>query len=204
MIDASGGGIGHVVRSLGGRLLAPHMDAKKIAGSFGSFEHVDVLVKIAEVGVPIAVGPGGDLKHELAYGNHPSAQKWHGAIWQKVVEDVEAGRAVLFKRKVAEKIPGLRVSPVGVVEEKEKLRVIHDLTIPVAEATGGEGRPVNATTFFEEIPACGMATVMKEVLERFLGLRARYPRRTILLQKMDVQSVFRQIPVDPGCRLSGM
>ena len=75
MIDASGGGIGHVVRSLGGRLLAPHTDAEKIAGSFGSFEHVDVLVKIAEVGVPIAVGPGGDLKHELAYGNHPSAQK---------------------------------------------------------------------------------------------------------------------------------
>ena len=43
-----------------------------------------------------------------------------------------------------------------------------------------------------------MATVMKEVLERFLGLRARYPRKTILLQKMDVKSAFRQIPVDPA------
>ena len=41
-----------------------------------------------------------------------------GAIWQKVVEDVETGRAVLFRREVAEKNPGLRVSPVGVVEEK--------------------------------------------------------------------------------------
>ena len=38
-------------------------------------------------------------------------------------EDVEAGRAVLFRKEVAEKNPGLRVSPVGVVEDKEKLRV---------------------------------------------------------------------------------
>ena len=44
----------------------------------------------------------------------------------------------------AQEMRGLRISPVGVVEEKEKLRVIHDLTFDgqaiVREERGAEGR----------------------------------------------------------------
>lgn len=61
-------------------------------------------------------------------------------------------------------------------------------------------QPVNHSTYIEDIPACEMETVMKEILVRFIGLRAKYPRAQILIQKMDVQSAFRQIPVDPAER----
>lgn len=68
---------------------------------------------------------------------------------------------MLFRREGTEKLQGLRVHPVGVPEEKEKRRVIHDLTIQVGGGTGEEGRPVNATTFYDEIPECEMATEMR-------------------------------------------
>ncbi|CAM9869003.1 unnamed protein product, partial [Pylaiella littoralis] len=54
------------------------------------------------------------------------------------------------------------------------------------------------STYFDEIPECEMATVMKEFLVRLIGLRAKFPRERILIQKMDVKSAFRQIPVDPA------
>ena len=85
----------------------------------------------------------------------------------------------------------------GVVEEKEKLRMIHDLSFVVDTEEAG-GSPVNPSTYFEEIPECEMAIVMKEFLVRFLGLRAKYPQSRILIQKMDVKSASRQIPVDLG------
>ena len=42
--------------------------------------------------------------------------------------DIALGRAIVFPVTRAKDTVGLRISPVGVVEEKEKLRVIHDLT----------------------------------------------------------------------------
>lgn len=64
---------------------------------------------------------------------------------------------------------------------------------------------MNATNFFEEIPECVMATVMIEMLERFLGLRPRHPSRTMLLHRVDVKTAFHQLPVDPakGRRILG-
>lgn len=38
------------------------MNAERTARGFGSFEDVDVLVKITEVSVPMSVGPGGELE----------------------------------------------------------------------------------------------------------------------------------------------
>ena len=40
--------------------------------------------------------------------------------------------------------------------------------------------------------------LMNELLVRFLGLRRKCPKKRILIQKMDVCSAFRQIPVDPA------
>lgn len=53
--------------------------------------------------------------------------------------NVELGRAIAFPVKRAKGIVGIRLSPVGVVEEKKKLGVIHDLTF------GGGGVTVRKT-----------------------------------------------------------
>ena len=108
----------------------------------------------------------------------------------------EGEKVLVFREEDAGKIPGLRVSPVGVVEGEEKLRMIHDSSFVVDTEEAG-GPPVNPSTYFEENPECEMATVMKEILVRCLGLRAKCPQSPILIQKMDVKSAFRQIPVDP-------
>ena len=60
------------------------------------------------------------------------------------------------------------------------------------------GGSVNATTSWDEIPACALAGVMREVLHRILGLKAKLgDRARILIHKMHVNNEFRQIPVDP-------
>ena len=61
---------------------------------------------IACVGVPIHVQPGGDLTKELAYQNHPSAKKFHEAVWEKAVVDVAGGRAIVFPKEQAGQVPG--------------------------------------------------------------------------------------------------
>ena len=97
------------------------------------------------------------------------------------------GRTIVFPATQAHEVEGLRISPVGVVEEKEKLRVVHDLTFggqANAREGGGEGRQgsvlvpegrsVNADTDWQKVPGCQLAGVMMEVITRILGLRAKY------------------------------
>ena len=72
---------------------------------------------------------GGDLASELAYGNHRSAAKYGEEAIAEEVADFALGRAIVFPVTRAKDIVGLRISPLEVVEEEEKLRVIHDLTI---------------------------------------------------------------------------
>ena len=51
---------------------------------------------------------------------------------------------------------------------------------------------------WHEIPACALAGVMHEVLQRVLGLKVKFEdRQRILIQTVDVQSAFRQMPEDP-------
>ena len=55
-------------------------------------------------------------------------------------------KALVFPKQLARKIPRLRVSPAGVVEETEgKIREIHDLRVEMVK-----GRSVNAITEFCE------------------------------------------------------
>ena len=70
------------------------------------------------------------------------------------------------------------------------------MTFEQSDGHGGES--VNSTTDWDEIPACALAGVMHEVLQRVLGLRVEFgDRARILIQKMDVKNESRQIPVDP-------
>ena len=59
--------------------------------------------------------------------------------------DLVRGRALVFPLEQAEDIRGLWISPVGVVEGKDKRRIVHDMTFGGSKETGGSGS-VNATT----------------------------------------------------------
>lgn len=129
--------------------MAPHMDVDRVQQFFvekHQYSEGERLVQMARVGTPLSsVGPGGELEQELAYGNHSSVHEFQKEVWEKVVVDVAAGKALVVPIEMARDIPGLRVSPLGVVKEKgDKIRHIHDLTIEV-----GKGRSVNTTTKFE-------------------------------------------------------
>ena len=81
--------------------------------------------------------------------------------------DVACGRAVVFPKTYTGQVPGLRVSPVGAIKEREDIRVVHDMTFENRDEQGECS--VNATTDWQEIPECAFAGVMREVLLRFLG-----------------------------------
>ena len=74
----------------------------------------------------------------------------------------------MFTVTQAQEVKGLRISPVGMVEEKEKMRVIHDLTFGGqanfregrrrrgrGALTGPEGRSVNADTDWASVGSSG-------------------------------------------------
>ena len=84
------------------------------------------MAQILSHGVPVRVNGVGDLKAALQYSNHNSIDKYTGNFMTKVVGDVRLGRAFIFPREVASRIPGLRVSPVGVAISATKVRIIHD------------------------------------------------------------------------------
>lgn len=191
-------GVERVVKELGGVLSAPHMDENRVERFFVEkhrYPEGELLLQMARVGTPLSsVGPGGDLGQELAYGNHCSVDEFEKEVWEKVVADVGSGKALVFPKRMARDIPGLRVSPMGVVKEKgDKIRQIHDLTVEL-----GGGGSVNATTKFDEVPECLLGQVMNKILTRIVGLRKKFPSLPILVQKMDLKGAFRQIPVDPA------
>lgn len=94
------------------------------------------------------VRPGKTLGQKVLYGNHPSADAHDRAVIQKAVGDVANARAMVVLISSVRKIRGLHISSTGVVEEKGKFRVVHDLTFGEV-SHGGEvktGRAVSATT----------------------------------------------------------
>ena len=72
------------------------------------------------------------------------------------------GGGIGFPKEQTGQVPGLRVLPVGVVEEREKIRIIHDMTFEHGDEQGGGS--VSATTDWEEIPECALAGMMREVI----------------------------------------
>ena len=106
---------------------ATHMDGDWIHAYFGRRRKVasaEALEKIAREGVPAEVGAGGNLGSELAYENHRGALKHRGEVLRKAATDVAMGRTIVFPATQEHEVEGLPISSVGVVDEKEKLRVI--------------------------------------------------------------------------------
>ena len=79
------------------------------------------------------------MRSELASGNHKSTFKNRGEVLKKAATDVATGRIIVFPPTQVHEVKGLQILPVGVVEEKEKLRVIHYFTFGGQENAREEG-----------------------------------------------------------------
>ena len=201
--ESEGGDLAMVVWGLGGKLLALHKEVAWVTRFFEEQRNIDqvaLLEQIARVGVPVALGPGGNLERELAYRNQSSTDKHASEMWEKEVGDVKTGTAIVFRARLAGMVRGLRTNPVGVVEEKGTRRIFHDSTSS-GDPEGGEveGRQVNETTFGDPIPERHLPNVILEKVRGILGLRAIFGAgRRILIQTIDVESAFRQDGEDPA------
>ena len=92
---------------------------------------------IAHVGVPVNILPGGDLTKVLAHENRSGVGKFDEIVWEKALADVEGGKAIVFPKQQAGQVPGLRVSPIGIVEEHKKIRYPrHDFSSTETGNTG--------------------------------------------------------------------
>jgi len=160
--------VAEVVKRPGGALKAPHIDAHKVEEYFGK------KARILRGGGPgkdcarggyVVPGWGGRDFREGVEGNHRSADKEEMVMWEEIVRDVASAKAFVPPRSAALSIPGLRVSPVGGVTENrdKKKRQILDLTVEV-------GKAVKATTAFEEVPECKMATVLGGSIQTVRGV----------------------------------
>lgn len=124
--------MGKVVWSLGGELLAKHIDVECVTNFFREQHKVDQfapLEQMARIEVPVDVGPEGNLEWQLACRNHSSARTHEAEVWESaVLGDVKKGRAIVMPMRVARRVRGLRINLMGVVDEKRKRRIVHDKT----------------------------------------------------------------------------
>ena len=182
--------------TVGSACIAPHIHPHIVRHWFGivkNFPRVDQLLRVLAPGSPVCVARGGNLTADLAYGNHPVVAPHAVGVQQTICADVVHGRALVFKLGSACGIPGLRVSPLAVMLEP-KLRIIHDLTF----ARAGDHSSVNDDTVLFSAPSCELGHVLRDVLLRLLFLRKlRGPTARIVLFRVDVKYVFRQVLVDP-------
>ena len=81
------------------------------------------LVRMVYEGLPVDVRESRHLRQEMTHGNHHSLNKHEEDVLNKAVEETARGRATAFR---ADDICSSRWW--GMVEEKTKLCIIHDLT----------------------------------------------------------------------------
>ena len=181
--------------AVGSSCLAPHIHCDTVRHWFGAvkkFPAISLLLCVLSPGSPVGVARGGDLSSELAYGNHPSVASHAAVAHDKVCTDVI--HVLWFLVRVLRPtfwlgVPGLAVVLVP------KFRTIHYLTF----ARAGGQTSVNDDTDSASAPPCELGHALRDVLLRVLFSRQRRGiTAQILLCRVEVKDVFRQVPVYPA------
>lgn len=131
------------------------MDDDRIANFVGGehkFPHAKWLQHIARDARPVAVMLGENIKVELEYGNFTRADEF-GQVLEKVTADVACGRASIFPGSRASDSRGLCTSALGLVEEKARRRIFHELTFGVPGVSETE-QPVKTISGWGKTTAC--------------------------------------------------
>ena len=145
---------GHVVRAIGGSLVAPPIVPVHIRRYFGDlkgFGAVDELVRIVTGGVPVhAAATGADLERVLQYGSHPSVNEHVPAVGKKIGEEVRRQKClVIIQKSAAREIPNLRVCPLAAVVT-HTVRIINDVSLD--EQRRGKKGGLNRDTDPDTVP----------------------------------------------------
>ena len=122
-------------------------------------------------------------------------QEHRSTVWEKICEDVRRNRCLVFTRKAAAKIVGLRVAPLRAVVT-HKVRVINDHSFDPSTAKGEKGG-LNRDTVSEEVPPYLCGEALPTLLNVLIDLRMRFPNVRILLAKTDFTEAFRNVRVAP-------
>ena len=191
------GRVGDVATGIGGTLVLPPLNVDDIKHHFGEvkgFPGILDLVEITQHGVRVVTSSTPtDPRQALQYGNHSSVQEHRPTVWETLREDIRRNRCLVFARKAAAKIVGLRVAPLRAVVTR-KVRIINDYSFGPSTARGGKG-DLNRDTVSEEVPPCLFREALLALLNVLTDLRIRFPNRRILLAKEDVTEAFRKIRV---------
>ena len=170
LLNNCGGRIETLVKAVDSHFCAPHVGVRCVQQEFGvikTFPRTNQLLSVWSPGAPVDMCDGDNLDAEMTYGNHPSVKAHRDEITDKIIPAVVLGRALVFDVKIIRKILGLRVSPLGVVEEP-KFRSIHDLTFAAVTTIRSS---VNDDTDFAQAPERSMWKVLHDILSQVLYLR---------------------------------
>ena len=151
------------------------------------------MVEIITNGARVDEAGEGDLSAAIAYGNHDSTQAHHNLIVAEIFDDVRLGRAFALPRSMAGEIPGLHLSPMGVVVSPSKKRIIHDF---LSFRSSPQASSVNADTAPDSAPPVELGRVLRDIIWRVLFLRQKFGTGVdIVISKVDMTDAFRQVRV---------
>ena len=185
---------------MGGEFVGPHLDPEAIRAAYGA-KGVDVsdILPEARYGIVPPVLPHTAANQaRLRRGNHPSACAHAPEVWKRLLTDVTTGRVLLLPVSMALALPLLHLCPIGAIAQKDKVRVIHDLTYSLHLGRGEVCPGLNSLTDLSQVPPTDIGGVFAAVCRRAYGLRLLYPHDHICFAKADVADAFRQLLVHPA------
>lgn len=120
LLSQTNGDIREVMVAIGGVLRHLHMDDNNLERR-RQVEDPEMLQRMAQEGLPAEIRTRGDLASELVNGNHRSTTKHRGDVLDETKAHIALSRVIVFRVTLAKDNVGLRISPVGLVEEMKKV-----------------------------------------------------------------------------------
>jgi hypothetical protein len=136
-----------------------------------------------------------DLIFHKDRGNHKSALKHKEIISNIIKEDIEQGFALILPIQTLHLIQNASLAPLGCVkqwtinksgERVAKYRLTHDQSF-----LGPSGTSVNDRTTHEALPPLVYGFCLKRLIHYIIKLRAKQPRKKILISKFDFDAAYR-------------
>jgi hypothetical protein len=143
-----------------------------------------------------------DLDAALEFGNHKGATKQPDSLKELCLKDVKLAYALPLPLKMIHKIPGLHLAPINIAAQNTinehgriipKDRLMHDQSFTYPD---GSGTSVNTRVRAEELSPCMFGSCFRRMINWIAAARLKYPRRRIVMSKIDFKSVYRQMHIN--------
>ena len=141
-----------------------------------------------------------DLVEMIKRGNHKSADRHQEFLSSALTKEVLKGWELILPLSRATAIPGLCISPMGVVEQLginkddefvPKRRLTHDLSFPGIVSN----ESINSRVLDDKLEPCMFGYTFLRIIHKIVQLRKRFPDKTIWIRKDDTKSAYRRIHI---------